>query len=467
MKTKLALSLFIVSAKIAFAQPITFEKPFGNDHRVKVTDIVEKPQGGYMLCGFTNDTFPFRGYVASLDSFGNLEWENEIYTPDSDFLVSHILALDSDKFILQCNKYINGFSFQIPELFSINGSGAFTDTFIVDVTGIYNGAGNIDLFKGSEKKFWGVTFIDTEGTTNLIRIVLYNENLDTLYNLITSNYNNHFFGSNNQGVLATRTEIEDWDSIQGWYYADNFHIIDDAGNQLFNHTFLNLPYANDFILKDDNGFIFFRRQTGTVDTITISRYDNIGVLTNQKKISGNNVRASFATAAHDSVYFLVLTDFDTITSQISNRRLCKFNSADDTLWTINIFRSYLDIVMEVEATKDGGCIVVFKSDAFGDTLNYILKVGPNGENVTSVFEKAIEQSDCMIYPNPASGAFSISGLPAQEFQLNIIDYTGAIKYSKKIKGGFPIVVHPELSPGFYIVKINNEVKTFNSKVIIN
>src|SRR6188768_1714495 len=196
MKALIPLFIFLFSILNLIAQSVIFEKPFGNNHRIRISDVAEKPQSGYILCGFTTDTFPSRGYIASLDTLGNLEWENEYFIPDSDFHIDHILALDSNSFVLQCLASKPGGYYEVPRLLKMDSSGTIRDTFWVDISGVYNTTSNRNLFPGANKTFWALTFIGTTGISNELTLVRHDENMDTLKCLKFGNYYYQQFCSN-------------------------------------------------------------------------------------------------------------------------------------------------------------------------------------------------------------------------------------------------------------------------------
>ncbi|WP_159020759.1 T9SS type A sorting domain-containing protein [Algibacter sp. L3A6] len=70
-----------------------------------------------------------------------------------------------------------------------------------------------------------------------------------------------------------------------------------------------------------------------------------------------------------------------------------------------------------------------------------------------------------IYPNPVSEIMNVEYADTETVIMNVIDLTGHIIISTTIQSGITPVDISDLSPGFYIVRISNEDKTYLRKII--
>lgn len=76
------------------------------------------------------------------------------------------------------------------------------------------------------------------------------------------------------------------------------------------------------------------------------------------------------------------------------------------------------------------------------------------ENTTGVAEQKVKDSDIVLYPNPATDYFNISGVEEGTL-VRIIDYAGRVVLEKSYQGKIDI---SGFAPGMYCVQIGNVIK---------
>jgi len=179
-----------------------------------------------------------------------------------------------------------------------------------------------------------------------------------------------------------------YDSLTGFFSADIINKYDTTGNTIFGSSYDTLPLSNNFILKDDGAFSTFHTSWPSFDTLFINHFNTSGGLQFTKTYfmdEGALINAAALTA--DSGYYTVAIHFD-LFNAVYKTLLYKFNDLDDTLWTMDVSRHYVNSNPILKSTSDGGCIIIFTTNFYGDSLNYLMKIGAGGEH----FPYAIRRS---------------------------------------------------------------------------
>ncbi|MFZ7145194.1 MAG: T9SS type A sorting domain-containing protein, partial [Bacteroidota bacterium] len=317
-----------------------------------------------------------RGILAKLDSAGNLLWEKTYSVQDSDIMFTNIIFIDS-VLVLQSSSFsrINGF-YGVPKIITMDTSGNVLDSVYPDISNVYNSTYNGLMHKGDNNTLWAITYIGTTGISNEILITQFDQNLDTLKNLHMSHYFQTYFSFNKRNELAYDRLIEEFDTVTNQVITpDHVYLFDSAGNNYFDSTYFGLPSSRSILRTDDGGFKLIYQQT---DSMVIRQFDETGVLQRTKYYSPMVAPYYPAEAASDSGYFLVSVEYD---FQLNRKKhiVIKCNNTDDTLWTQTFYRPYATTFQNLNATDDGGAIVIFNSELSNDTVSYLVRLGPNGE----------------------------------------------------------------------------------------
>ncbi len=374
MKKYLTLLLFLfpffLNAQIAW------ERPYGNSNHLGINDVIEGPNNTYYICGIDTVNATTRAVLAKLDSAGNTLWEKYYTVQDSDCWFDRLLLLDST-LIIQSASYahVNGY-YAVPKILKTDLSGIAFDSIYTDIYGVYNSTNNWGLYHGASNTFWAVTFIGTFGVSNLMDYARRSSDLQLIINKSFGAFYNFNYSFNKKGEKANDFFIEESDSITHFISErDHVSLYDTAGTKVLDTAYLNLPESSQLLLNDDGSFNLFYNHA---DTLTIRRFNNHGV---QQRISNlkNNISSIFAPIqAIDSSYFLFV-NYYSLSQNIIRQTIYKFNNSDDTIWSQTLSFPYNFGFTSMDATSDGGVILLFSTNYYGDSLNYLMKLGPNGE----------------------------------------------------------------------------------------
>ena len=88
----------------------------------------------------------------------------------------------------------------------------------------------------------------------------------------------------------------------------------------------------------------------------------------------------------------------------------------------------------------------------------------NGQNILSLEEKEVS-SHCKIYPNPSTGILNIK-TNLKEPELCVFDISGRLIQRMKIDKYHTSIDVKHIKDGFYIVRIYNNTKMEERKLII-
>ncbi|MBK9414076.1 MAG: T9SS type A sorting domain-containing protein [Bacteroidetes bacterium] len=374
MKFITFLSLFLIS--VCSNAQIAWEHLYMGMNRALVNDIVHAPGNVFYASGQDTVNSEVRGFLAKLDSAGNLLWERIYTDQDSDIMFTNIIFIDS-VLVLQTSSYsrVNGF-YGVPKIITMDTSGNVLDSVYPDISSVYNSTGNRLIHEGANNTLWAITFIGTIGISNEIKVTQFDQDLDTLKNLHFGNYYQTYFSFNKQNELAYDQLIEEYDTATNLLSTpDHVYLYDSAGNKFFDSTYFDLPASKSIFRTDDGGFKLIYQQT---DSMVIRQFDETGVLQRTRYYSPMVAPYYPAEAASDSGYFLVTVEYD---FQLNRKKhiVIKCNNTDDTLWTQTFYRPYANTFKNLNATDDGGAIVVFNSELANDTVSYLVRLGPNGE----------------------------------------------------------------------------------------
>lgn len=376
MKLLLLLTFMFISF---FANAQTaWERPYGGPYYPFLNDVVQTPGNFYFVCGYDTITSNKRALLAKLDSSGNILWEKYYSVQDSGSWFSKILLVNN-KLIVQSASYalVNGF-YAVPKILKLDTAGTVLDSVWTDISGVYNGTGNLGLYTGASRTFWAMTYIGTPGISNEIQITRHNENLDTVFNRFYGAFYDHQHSFNNKGEMVYDQFIDEYDTITGLItQPDHISLFDTSGNNIFDTAYISLPQSRAILRTEDGGFTLFYKLS---DSLLIRHFDVGGIEQYVKYyiVSGSPFYSPVPVQAADSGYFLVAPGSN-LQTNLFTHTVFKFNSSDDTLWSQSFSRPYVYSCQSIKPTSDGGAIALFRTSMFGDTVNYLVKLGGNGE----------------------------------------------------------------------------------------
>ncbi len=355
---------------------MAWEQPYGSPNNPYLNDVIQIPGNFYFVCGYDTVASSKRALLAKLDSAGNLLWEKYYSVQDSDFWFSKILFVDN-VLIVQSATYalVNGY-YAVPKILKLDTAGVVLDSVWTNINGVYNGTGNLGLYAGANQTFWAMTYIGTIGISNEIHITRRNENLDTLSNIYYGAFYNSQHSFNKKGEMVYDQFIDEYDTITGLItQPDHISLFDTAGNNTFDTAYINLPPSRTILRTEDSGFTLFYKLS---DTLAIRHFDVGGIEQYSKYYGVSNSPYYPPVPAADSGFFLVAPGGN-VQANLYTQTVFKFNDSSDTLWSQSFARPYIYSFETIKPTIDGGAIALFRTHLYGDSINYLVKLGANGE----------------------------------------------------------------------------------------
>jgi len=195
---------------------------------------------------------------------------------------------------------------------------------------------------------------------------------------------NRFYGAfydhqhsfNNKGEMVYDQFIDEYDTSTGLItQPDHISLFDTSGNIVFDTAYISLPQSRAILRTDDGGFTLFYKLS---DSLLIRHFDVGGIEQYVKYYIVTGSPFYSPVPAADSGYFLVAPG-NNLQANLYTHTVFKFNNSDDTLWSQTFTRPYVYSCQSIKPTSDGGAIALFRTSMYGDTANYLVKLGENGE----------------------------------------------------------------------------------------
>lgn len=154
-----------------------WRKIFSTPVNESVRSVTETPDGGFILCGFQNDSFNSNDtYVIKLDSAGNLQWQNTYGGTSNDY-GNRVFNISGGGYILTADTKSFGAGGYDVELIKLDSQGTavwdstYGDQYengcqgmIITADGKYLSFGETEIYSGSPYHYF-MHLIDTNGAT--------------------------------------------------------------------------------------------------------------------------------------------------------------------------------------------------------------------------------------------------------------------------------------------------------------
>ena len=352
-----------------------WERPYGGSNNPFLNDLIQTPGNFYFVCGYDTSTTNKRALLAKLDSAGNKLWEKYYSVQDSDYWFDKILYVNNS-LVVQSGSYalVNGY-YAVPKILKYDTAGVVLDSVWTNINGVYNQTVNMGLYTGANQTYWAMTYIGTPGISNEIHITRRDDNLDSLHNIFYGAFYDSQYSFNKKGEMVYDQFIDEYDPITGVYQPDHISLFDSSGNSTFDTAYIDLPPSRTILRTEDSGFSLFYKIS---DSLMIRHFDASGIEQYAKYYIMPITPFYPPVPASDSGYFLVAPGGN-FQSNLFTHTVLKFNDSNDTLWTQTFARPYVNSCETIKPTSDGGAIVLFRTLLFGDSINYLVKLGGNGE----------------------------------------------------------------------------------------
>jgi hypothetical protein len=288
----------------------------------------------------------------------------------------HLLLLDSSLIVQSAAYAHSGGYYSVPKILKMDLSGSVIDSVWPNIFDVYNQTGNVNLYSGANHTFWAFTYIGTIGVSNEIEITRYDQNLNILLNYYNGAFYDQRYSFNKKGEKGFDVFIDEYDSVTATItQPDHISLSDSAGFGVSDSIYFSLLPSDELLRTEDEGFSLFY---SLYDSLVIRHFDVMGLQQHIKYFNFPCYRIYPPVPAADSGYFLVTLDYD-IQTNFWAYTVIKFNNADDTIWTQSFSPLYVNSFETIKPTTDGGAIALFRTQHFGDSTNYLVRLGPNGE----------------------------------------------------------------------------------------
>ncbi|MBL7921044.1 MAG: T9SS type A sorting domain-containing protein [Bacteroidia bacterium] len=403
-----------------------WEKTFGGFNNDVGRSVIQLPDSGYVVAGFTN-SFGAGGYDVYLvrtDKNGNLVWQKTFGGLDWDFAYDVVLAADGD--IVVCGH---------------------TSSM---------GAGKKDGLLLKYDLFGALVWQKTIGGIE-------NEELKSVI-------------KTNDGFLATVGYTESNGEINGDMY---FYKFDLGGNTIFYHINggPNRDYATDIVQKFNNDYVICGAKTYTSDPYPrgfIHSITSTGVLVWESDYTSNINNGEFSSTTN-SYQNGGLNTF------VRSREVSGFKAQADLFVAFFNGFSYKingsggtedEFIYSVEALSDGGYVSVGSTRSFGSIGEdvYLIRHDSTVYNYSSVVGVKKNQKNSVPYIFQKDDKVNIVFVDENLISLELVDITGRVLNTFLIREeDTDLKIDVSQIPGsVYFVRLKfKDGQIYNRKLIIN
>ena len=473
------LTIFILSIKFVYAG---FEKTFGGTNADEGYSVQQTIDGGYIIVG---STFSFGSggadvYLIKTDPKGNIIWTKTFGGTGEDRGYSVQKTSDGGYIIVgSTSSYSNGIY-----LIKTDSSGNKNWTKIYGAP--YDIGYSVQQTLDGGYVITGVTYsYDTYGDVYLIKVDSNgNTNWTKTFGLM---------GSTDDGRGVQQT-------LDGGYIIVGFttsfgsggdvYVIktDPNGNLIwqtnFGGYFSDIAYS---IQKTkDGGYIIVGRteeQPSDNSDIFLTKTGPYGEIIWTKILTGvNNEEGKSVQQTIDGGYIIAGTIYYSGANPNEDVYLVKVDFNGNIIWTKTFGGTGYDFAESIQQTSDGGYIIVGSTTSFGggyDSDVYLIKVDPEGEDVSKVIKKAEDlhligssEKEYRGTYVPEEGkplTLTLNGVSSGKLSFKIFTLTGEQIFDKEIScenGEFKLDVPKDIAAGVYIIKVDGPKFSFTKKIAV-
>ena len=477
---KLIVVIILVLINVVSYSQI-FDTIISSSKHSSVTDLVELPNGDVLLTayeGLPNDTYG--GVLMIFDENGELKIDSSFYENnysiffDNSFIINNqIIVIGSKTHNSNLNK--NTDSILIKKLdFSLNEiesySYHFSDTLVSGFLNCsYDHIGNliisafsIDMNNGRHPFIWKI-----DANFNLIakNDTMTHSWLSSFFKMIDIKKDSAYY------VFAYAMSNDYADMIMKFDYDLNY-ISMDSTRQKLTYPYSPIVYRKNEIMHVGKRSFHFIQESSYSIIILDSNFNKkwyklytsidtaqVPALFNSISKNGNNV---YIGAIVNSDYW--------ISNDTTWLQLTKMDTNYNIIWEKRFLGNRFDLITNILATSDGGCIITSWTHDSNDMYNtniHIVKIDSSG---TATWVNIIKQKSLSvnIFPNPAKDDIIINIKSDNrwiEF-IRVSDMLGREVMSKRINDKQAKLDVSSLSKGVYIVEgYSSNGSSFSGKFI--
>lgn len=420
--------MLILFFNVVSAQVTTFERIYPAPWDQSSRDIVETPDGGYLLAGFTETTIvdDMDMYIVKTDNNGDTLWTKHYGGPEPEYSYLMLSLPNEQYFVIGYSQSFGNGDYNT-YLIKINSDG---DTLW---TRNYGGWGNEDGREIVATADGNYVFTGTSNSQNFSNYDIYLTKIDPDGNVIWTKY---YGGSDKETSSGLKSCLDGGFIIAGQTYSYG------AGD------------ADAYLIRTDaNGDTLWTRTYG-------------GTLADEAKSILQNPDGTFTVAIRDSSYGA--GDIDV--------RISKLDSAGNILWSKIYGGTDKDTPKRIYPTNDNGYIVACTSRSFGwtDPNMWILKLDALGDTLWVRYYGAFDHEHCEMAKQASDGGYiavghSRSYSPNREFEimflkLNEMGTLGMVS-SSHYGALNEISVSPNPSEGSFKINFEKNTGTYHISVL--
>ena len=478
-KTGLILGILLIFTLTVNSQN-TFELLVENDYDKLILDVVELPDGSFVLCGTyldSNQTGKFKGYLIKINEEGAITdsvylneyayctlhnihfYNNELYViaalqenADTNFTLG-LFRLNTDLEILDVKtNALHGSNKHIGFLNSIIDS----DENLV-MGGIINDYDDNDEYLGLEGFLYKISMSGDSLNSVFFNEYLHKipygiiENIDsTGYHVFIKRYSNNSVCSKmllNKGleevsVVNLTSEIFAlFDALHSATHASPVRLSD--GSIMLSGRYNTNETHFAFTVTDDNSIM----ATAFIENDNRIQWAN----TYGNSVNGNHIYSGYTSNVSLTNFFY--------SQDTSHIHVLKFDEQLNTIWHKAIGGDAYYNLYRVLACNDGGCLLVGNRFDYASGQGnirdvYIAKLNQDGE---FAWQKTFSISNAIsIYPNPATHTINFS-LPENISisRYSVFNLQGELLLSRKAESNS--VTIDVLAPGAYIIQLTTNM----------
>jgi len=424
------LTIFVLSIKFVYAG---FEKTFGGTNADEGYSVQQTIDGGYIIVG---STYSFGAgsadvYLIKTDPKGNTKWTKTFGGTNDDR--GHSVQQTSD------GGYI------------IVG---YTTSF---------GAGDSDVYLIKTDPNGNTKWTKTFGGTGIDEGHSVQQTSDGGYIIVGYTKS---FGQGDSDVYLIKTDKNgntNWTKTFGGAYDDEGHSVQqtsDGGYIIVGYTksFGQGDYSDVYLIKTDpNGNLMWQTNYGCP-------FSDIAYSI-QKTIDSGYIVVGTTSSSNDE----------------ANVFLTKVGTYGEIIWTKTFGGTGIDEGHSVQQTSDGGYIIAGSTTSFGagGPDVYLIKVDPEGEDVSKVIKKAEDlhligssEKEYRGTYVPGEGkplTLKLDGVSSGKLSFKIFTLTGEKIFDKEIScenGEFKLDVPKDIAAGVYIIKVEGPKFSFTKKIAV-
>jgi hypothetical protein len=468
----------LIAPNAAEAQYVTFQQVYQSSVDRSARDILETPDGGYIIAGMSETSIPgdTNIYIIKTDNVGDIMWTKEyggnnpdypyniVATPDGGYLLLGYTASygagDYDTWLVKVN---SAGDFQWDKTYGGTGDDQ-GKALIATTDGNYMITGRTNTPNGNSATNYDAFLLKVDPSGTEIWTKYYGGGIYESGRALTQTADDGYalagitnsFGSGMGDVYVVRTNSTGDTLWTKWYGGPN---IDDG---------------NEILTTPDGGFVISAETksfgAGDFDVQLFKTDGNGSVVWNELYGGTEKDISHMLQKTSDGGYILgcISRSFGWIEPEMW---LIKTNNSGGVAWETSYGSFDHEHLYAAKQTADGGYMVVGHSKSYGPNMKAMfLKLNDSGTFAVSVNEHVAAGELFTIYPNPSEGEVKIHWGQLGDSQLSVMNALGQTILTENINGnnsnGSTVIDLRYETPGIYLFNLRTADQSSTKRIII-